>query len=52
MINNKEKKLKEREINEENAKYEEMEVAEEFGDGWFFAGVATGVAVGAIVVVT
>ena len=33
-------------------KYEEMEVAEEFGDGWFVAGVVTGVAAGAIIVLT
>ena len=24
-------------VNEANTKYEEMEVAEEFGDGWFVA---------------
>lgn len=35
-----------------NTKYEEMEVAEEFGDGWFVAGVVTGVAAGAIIVLT
>lgn len=27
-------------------KYEEMEVAEEFGDGWFIAGIATGIGIG------
>ena len=39
-------------VNEANTKYEEMEVAEEFGDGWFVAGVVTGVAAGAIIVLT
>lgn len=43
---------KKRENKEKNEKFEEMEVAEEFGDGWFAAGVATGVAIGAIVVLT
>lgn len=41
-----------KEIKEENAKYEEMEIAEEFGDGWFVAGVATGVVVGVVIVLT
>ena len=49
---NKKNKKELKELRDENAKYEEMEVAEEFGDGWFFAGVATGVAVGAVVVLT
>ena len=39
-------------VNEANTKYEEMEVAEEFGDGWFVAGVVTGVDAGAIIVLT
>ena len=39
-------------VNEANTKYEEMEVAEELGDGWFVAGVVTGVAAGAIIVLT
>ncbi|MFQ6824687.1 MAG: hypothetical protein ACLRTZ_15315 [Agathobacter sp.] len=42
-----------KELKEANTKYEEMEVAEEFGDGWFVAGVVTGVATaGAIIVLT
>ena len=41
-----------KELKEANTKYEEMEVAEEFGDGWFVAGVVTGVAAGAIIVLT
>ncbi|MBR6626787.1 MAG: hypothetical protein IKL04_02255 [Lachnospiraceae bacterium] len=42
---------KKNEIKEENTKYEELEVAEEFGDGWFAAGVATGIAIGVGVVI-
>lgn len=45
-------KKNDKKILDKNTKYEEMEVAEEFGDGWFVAGVATGVAVGAIIVLT
>ncbi|MBR6626789.1 MAG: hypothetical protein IKL04_02265 [Lachnospiraceae bacterium] len=41
---------KKNEIKEE-AKFEELEVAEEFCDGWFAAGVATGVAIGLGVIV-
>lgn len=41
-----------KELKENNAKYEEMEIAEEFGDGWFVAGVVTGVVVGAVIVLT
>lgn len=41
-----------KELKEANTKYEEMELAEEFGDGWFVAGVVTGVAAGAIIVLT
>ena len=36
---------------DENTKFEEMEVAEELGDGWFVAGVGVGVAIGVGVVV-
>ena len=39
-------------VNEANTKYEEKEVAEEYGDAWFYAGVVTGVAAGAIIVLT
>lgn len=35
----------------QDSKFEEMETAEELGDGWFVAGVATGVAIGVGVVV-
>ena len=52
-----------KELKEANTKYEEMEVAEEFGDGWVVAGGGTwgaaggpisftGVAAGAIIVLT
>ncbi len=41
-----------KELRDENAVYEEMEVAEELGDGWFVAGVATGVVVGTVIVLT
>lgn len=47
-----EKKMSKKELKEQNTKYEEMEVAEEFGDGWFVAGVATGVVIGAVIVLT
>ena len=30
--------------------FEEMEKAEEFGDGWFAAGVATGILIGVSVI--
>ncbi len=42
---------KKKEVKEENTKFEELEVAEEFCDGWFAAGVATGVAIGLGVIV-
>lgn len=51
MFNKKKDELK-KELKDEQAKYEEMEVAEEFGDGWFVAGVATGIAIGVAVVLT
>lgn len=47
----KENKNVNKNVKDENAKYEEMEVAEEFGDGWFVAGVATGIAIGVGVIV-
>lgn len=39
-------------VRDENIQFEEMEKAEEFGDGWFYAGVATGVVVGVVAVLT
>ena len=45
-------KFKRKKNKDTNNKFEEMEVAEEFGDGWFAAGVATGVVIGAVVVLT
>ena len=45
-------KFKRKKDKDTNSKFEEMEVAEEFGDGWFAAGVATGVVIGAVVVLT
>lgn len=46
-------KSKKKKNNQEvNSKFEEMEIAEELGDGWFAAGVLTGVAIGTVVVLT
>ena len=44
------KDIKNNNIDQES-KFEEMETAEELGDGWFVGGVATGVAIGVGVVV-
>ena len=46
------KHFKKRENSKPETKFEEMEVAEEFGDGWFAAGVATGIVIGTVVVLT
>ncbi len=45
-------KLKKSKSDKPTVNFEVMEVVEELGDGWFAAGVATGVAIGAIVVLT
>lgn len=52
----KEEKKMELELNVQNEKmvtqYEEMEIVEELGDGAFWAGVATGVALGGAIILT
>lgn len=47
---NRNKNIKNRDVKQES-KFEEMETAEEFGEGWFAAGVATGMAIGVGVVI-
>lgn len=45
-------KLKKNQSGKLATNFEEMEVVEELGDGWFAAGVATGVAIGVVVALT